>query len=376
MFMSFFDNWFTKKSDGEKLSRPILNKILETMREGAIVVGEDTRVAASNRAAYEAFGRRNGALDGKRLSEILRDLNLHEAFRRALDDGKLSDIELEIPLENHKYNHHVAPVEIDGERSAVGIFYDITQIERLETMRQEFLSNISHELRTPLTSILAFVETLEDGAIDDRENNARFLGVIRKNAERMHRLIDDILELSSIESGGVSLDVKRVDLFDLVEEIFTNLSGKARERAIELTNEVARETMVFADRVRLEQMLTNLIDNAVKFNADNGRVVVRHTQTGSSDDEAEQANDGGNKDVISVSDTGEGISAEHLQRIFERFYRADRARSREIGGTGLGLAIVKHLARLHDGEISVQSKIGKGTTFSLELPKKRMKDEG
>ncbi|MBA2620415.1 MAG: PAS domain-containing protein, partial [Acidobacteria bacterium] len=208
--MSFFDNWFAKKGDGDKLSRPILNKILETIRESAIVVGEDTRVVASNRAAYNAFGRRNGALDGKRLSEILRDLNLHEAFRRALSDKKSSDIELEIPLENCKYDVHIAPVEIDDQRSAVGIFYDITQIERLETMRQEFLSNISHELRTPLTSILAFVETLEDGALRDEENNARFLGVIRKNAERMHRLIDDILELSSIESGNVSLDVKPV----------------------------------------------------------------------------------------------------------------------------------------------------------------------
>ena len=365
MFMSFFDNWFANKSDGEKLSRPILNKILETMRESAIVVGEDTRVLASNRAAYEAFGRRNGALDGKRLSEILRDLNLHEAFRHALFEKKSSDIELEIPLENRKYDVHVAPVEIDDQRSAVGIFYDITQIERLETMRQEFLSNISHELRTPLTSILAFVETLEGGALRDEENNARFLGVIRKNAERMHHLIDDILELSSIESGSVSLDIKPVNLFALVEEIFTNLSGKARGRAVKLTNEVAKDAIVFADRARLEQMLTNLIDNGVKFNTENGRVVVRHqrAETGGSD-----------KDLISVSDTGEGIAAEHLQRIFERFYRADRARSREVGGTGLGLAIVKHLARLHDGEVFVESKTGKGTTFLLELPKK--KDKG
>ncbi len=360
--MSFFDNWFAKKGDGDKLSRPILNKILETIRESAIVVGEDTRVVASNRAAYNAFGRRNGALDGKRLSEILRDLNLHEAFRHALSDKKSSDIELEIPLENCKYDVHIAPVEIDDQRSAVGIFYDITQIERLETMRQEFLSNISHELRTPLTSILAFVETLEDGALRDEENNARFLGVIRKNAERMHRLIDDILELSSIESGNVSLDVKPVNLFALVEEIFTNLSGKARSRSVELTNEVERETIVFADEARLEQMLTNLIDNAVKFNAENGQVIVRHAQSTSDDND---------KDVISVSDTGEGIAAEHQQRIFERFYRADRARSREVGGTGLGLAIVKHLARLHDGEVSVESKTGKGTTFSLELPKKK-----
>jgi two-component system phosphate regulon sensor histidine kinase PhoR len=184
----------------------------------------------------------------------------------------------------------------------------------------------------------------------------------------MHRLIDDILELSSIESGNVSLDVKPVNLFALVDEIFTNLSGKAR--AVQLTNEVAKDTIVFADRARLEQMLTNLIDNAVKFNSENGQVIVRHTRL----EEEQEEEDGKAKDVIFVSDTGEGISAEHLQKIFERFYRADRARSREVGGTGLGLAIVKHLARLHDGEVSVESKTGKGTTFSLELPKK--KDKG
>ena len=252
---------------------------------------------------------------------------------------------------------HIAPIEFDKSKGAIGIFYDITQIERLERVRQEFLSNISHELRTPLTSILAFVETLEDGAIKDEENNQRFLGVIRKNAQRMHRLIDDILELSTIESGKISFELKKINLNQLIEEVFTNLSGKAKERRIKLKNEVSHDAFVFADAVRLEQMLTNLIDNAVKFNAEKGMVIVGF----------EEKNE---KNIISISDTGEGISSEHLQRIFERFYRTDRARSREIGGTGLGLAIVKHLARLHGGEVSVNSALGKGSTFSIELPKK------
>ncbi len=354
--MSFLDNWFAKKSRGEKISRPLLNKILETMRESVLVVGADTRVLSSNRAAHNAFGRKNGALEDKRLSEIIRDLNLHEAFLRTLERGESSDLELEIPsLENRKYDVHIAPIELDEVRGAIGVFYDITHVERLERVRQEFLSNISHELRTPLTSILAFVETLEDGAINDEENNRHFLSVIRKNASRMHRLIDDILELSIIESGKIKLDKKSVNLNLLTEEIFTNLSGKARARGVKLTNEVLPDTFVFADNARLEQMLTNLIDNAVKFNAEGGSVTVGCSQNES-------------KDVIGVADTGEGIANEHLQRIFERFYRTDRARSREIGGTGLGLAIVKHLARLHDGEISVRSTFGKGTTFSLELP--------
>lgn len=355
--MSFLNTWFASKEIEEKPSRPILGKILETLREGVLVVGQDTRILASNAAAYRAFARRNGALEEKRLSEIIRDLALHEAFRRALQNGDSSDIELEIPgIENRKYDVHIAPLQLDDTNGAIGFFHDITQIEHLEKVRQEFLSNISHELRTPLTSIMAFVETLEDGAIEDKENNQRFLGVIRKNAQRMHHLIDDILELSTIEMGKINLELKQVNLATLLEEVFTNLSTKANERRIKLINEVSDDALVCADVVRLEQMLTNLIDNAIKFNRANGSVTVSCAENGT-------------KDIISVVDTGEGISGEHQGRIFERFYRTDRARSREIGGTGLGLAIVKHLARLHGGEVSVASTLTKGTVFSIELPK-------
>ncbi len=354
--MSLLTSWFSKKNTPEKTSRPVLNKILETMRESVLVIGEDTRVLASNEAAYNSFARRNIALETKRLSEVIRDLNLHEAFRKALEDGEFSDLKLEIlGTEKRKYDVHIAPIQLDNEKSAIGVFYDITQIDHLERVRQEFFSNISHELRTPLTSILAFVETLEDGAIEDEENNRRFLTVIRRNAERMHRLIDDILELSSIESGGIQIQPKQISLSSLVREVFTNLSNKADEFKVKLINEIPPETQVFADVIRLEQMLTNLIDNAIKFNREGGNVTVSHLQNGATD-------------LISVADTGDGISGEHLQRIFERFYRTDRARSREIGGTGLGLAIVKHLVKLHGGEISVSSAVGKGSTFSIELP--------
>jgi len=355
--MSFLNTWFASKEIDEKPSRPILGKILETLREGVLVVGQDTRILASNAAAYNAFARRNGALEEKRLSEVIRDLSLHEAFRQALQNDKSSDIELEIPgIEKRKYDVHIAPIQLDNTNSAIGFFHDITQMEHLEKVRQEFLSNISHELRTPLTSIMAFVETLEDGAIEDKENNQRFLGVIRKNAQRMHHLIDDILELSTIETGKINLELKQVKLAALLEEVFTNLSTKANDRRIKLMNEVPDDVLVCADVVRLEQMLTNLIDNAIKFNRVKGSVIVSCAENGT-------------KDIISVADTGEGISGEHQTRIFERFYRTDRARSREIGGTGLGLAIVKHLARLHGGEVSVASTLTKGTIFSIELPK-------
>lgn len=355
--MSFLNTWFANKEIDEKPSRPILSKILETLREGVIVVGADTRILASNAAAYNAFGRSNGALEEKRLSEVIRDASLHEAFSQALQRGDASDITLEIPgIEKHIYDVHIAPIQLDNKNGAIGFFHDITQMQHLENVRQEFLSNISHELRTPLTSIMAFVETLEDGAIEDKENNQRFLGVIRKNAQRMHHLIDDILELSTIETGKIHLELKQVNLSVQVEEIFTNLSAKANERRIRLINEVSPEISVFADVIRIEQMLTNLIDNAIKFNRANGSVTVNCIENGT-------------KHLISVADTGEGISKEHQTRIFERFYRTDRARSREIGGTGLGLAIVKHLSRLHGGEVSVASTPTKGTVFSIELPK-------
>lgn len=355
--MSFLKTFFPAKETDVNQTRIILNKILTAMRESVLVVDAGTRILACNKAACEAFARQNGTLENRRLSEVVRDLNLHKAFRQALEEQKFSNVALEfIGTEKRKYEVRVAPLEINGKNGAIGIFYDITQIEHLERVRQEFLSNISHELRTPLASILAFVETLEDGAIEDKDNNLRFLNVIRRNAERMRHLIDDILELSSIESGKIIITPKKVNLSVLVEEVFLNLSNKALERKIKLTNKVPKNICVYADSSRLEQMLTNLIDNAIKFNNENGQVTVFHQKK-------EKA------DLISVSDTGEGISGEHLQRIFERFYRTDRARSREIGGTGLGLAIVKHLARLHGGEVSVSSTPGKGSTFTIELPR-------
>ena len=341
-------------------SRPatdqLLQGIIDTAREAVFVVDDAMRIKASNSAANIAFSRGNGSLEDRRLSEIVRDLRLHAAFRECIDQQESVDLKLEIgALEKRTFDIHIAPFESEGRRHAIGFFYDVTQVERLEKVRQEFLSNISHELRTPLTSIMAFVETLEDGAIDDADNNRRFLSVIRRNAERMHVLIADILELSLIESGNVSIDKGQVRVAHLVDEIFDSLSTKAEQREILLSHEIDPEARVYADHGRLEQMLTNLIDNAIKFNRTSGTVEVTLKQTPE-------------RSIISVTDSGEGIMAEHLGRIFERFYRLDRGRTREVGGTGLGLAIVKHLARLHGGEVTVESELGRGTTFHIELP--------
>lgn len=337
-------------------SPDLLHKILDATRECVLMVDADLRISNCNGAAVTAFSRPGMKIEGRRLTEVIRDLDLHGAYAQAISSGDTSDLRLEIiGTERRKFDVHVAPIEMDGTQQAIGFFYDTTQIDRLESVRQEFLSNISHELRTPLTSILAFVETLEDGAFEDQENNRRFLATIRRNAERMSSLIADILELSLIESGQVSIAKRGVRLRDLVDEVFANLSAKAAYREIRLINLVPAETLPFADPDRLEQMLINLIDNAIKFNRRGGSVTVS----------SGQHPDGV---TISVADTGEGILPEHLGRLFERFYRIDRARSREIGGTGLGLAIVKHLARLHGGEVSVRSALSEGTVFSIELP--------
>lgn len=325
-------------------------------REGAMAVDEHLRVVIANPAAVRAFSRTGLSLEGRRLSEVIRDAGLHDSFRRVVEYRETVDMRLEAGgTEQRVFDVHISPLEIEGKPLAVGIFHDLTRMERLERIRQEFLSNISHELRTPLTSILAFIETLEDGAIDDKENNRRFVGVIRRNAERMRCLIADILELSLIESGKVAVDRRIMDLRPAVDAVMNDLSSKAIGRSIGLANRVPSSATVLADPIRLEQMLTNLIDNAIKFDRENGCVTVTFEH-------------GPEMDVISVSDTGEGILPEHLPRVFERFYRADRARTSDAGGTGLGLAIVKHLARLHGGEVRAESALGKGSTFSIELP--------
>ncbi len=355
-----------------------LGKLFEAtmngMREGLLVVDKDMRVVASNRAAHRLFNLSRGKLDAQRLTELTRNPAIYSAFLDALKGTERSGVKVETHgPERLVFDLRVVPLgnangkSADGQggagaQGALGVFIDVTRIERLEHVRQEFLSNVSHELRTPLTAILAFVETLETGAVDDQESARRFLAIIRKNAARMHDLIDDILELSAIEAGNVQVKAEPVELSPIVNDVMSSLATKAFEQSVILTNLVAREAMIFADARRLEQMLTNLVENAIKFNRAAGQVTIRFV-SGSRVDEKQR------RDKIIVADTGEGIPAQHLERLFERFYRVDRARSREMGGTGLGLAIVKHLARAHGGEVTVTSELGKGSTFTIELPR-------
>jgi two-component system phosphate regulon sensor histidine kinase PhoR len=337
----------------------LLEATMSGMREGLLVVNRDMRVVASNPAAHKLFNPAVPALKSQRVTELTRNPAIYSAFLDGLKGIERSGVKVETHgPERQIFDLRVVPigsVNGSGAEGALGVFFDITRTERLELVRQEFLSNVSHELRTPLTAIIAFVETLENGALDDPESSQRFLSIIRKNASRMHGLIDDILELTAIEGGNVQLRAAPVELEPLVEDVCASLAAKAAAQSVTLKNDVAPDVTVRADARRLEQMLTNLIDNGIKFSRENGTVTISHET--------------GTRDKIFVRDNGDGIPTQHLERLFERFYRVDRARSRDLGGTGLGLAIVKHLALLHGGEITVNSELGKGSTFTLHLPK-------
>jgi two-component system phosphate regulon sensor histidine kinase PhoR len=238
---------------------------------------------------------------------------------------------------------------------AVGVFFDISQLERLERVRREFFANLSHELRTPLTAILAYADTLEAGGFDDPQNSKRFIEKLQKHATRMSKLISDISDLSAIESGEIHLALEPIRLRGAVADIIALAEARRRDCAVSFCLSVPENLFVQADRSRLEQILSNLIDNAVKFNRPGGLVTVK-------------AENMGEKAVVVIEDTGVGIPTSDLPRIFERLYRADKSRSSRIEGTGLGLAIVKHLVQAHCGEITATSELGRGSHFTFTLP--------
>ena len=345
-------------ANGPGAAAALLEATMNGMREGVLVVDGSLRIVSANEAAGSVFGRKRVSLTGQPLSALTRNPAIHAAYRAALEQGEDTQVKVELLGPDRRVLElRVSPLELgeaQDSRDAVGVFFDITELERLERVRQEFLSNVSHELRTPLTAIVTFVETLEGGALEDPRDARRFVSIIGRNAERMRTLIEDIMELSAIESGGTKVEPRPVRLSPLVQETLRALAAKAEDCGVSLVNDVAPEATVYADPRRLEQMLLNLVDNAVKFSRRGGAVTVGHVR--------------GERDLVSVTDAGEGIPAEHLPRIFERFYRVDRARSRDLGGTGLGLAIVKHLARAHGGEVRVRSAPEEGSTFTIELP--------
>ncbi|HEX7878299.1 MAG TPA: ATP-binding protein, partial [Candidatus Eisenbacteria bacterium] len=345
-----------------------LRQILETMVEGVMVLAPDGRVTLENAAMRRLVGT-TGPLAGRTAIEALRISEFEAAARDIQAGGPAADLELVLdavvsldPREaapmgaasRRTFRVSLAPLAVEQGRSVVAVFHDISQVRELENLRRDFVANVSHELRTPLTAIKGYVETLRDGEIApaDRE---RFLDIVARHSNRLSVLIEDLLELSRLESPETRLDIRPNSLPAAAQRALALLDGAAHLAEVTLVSGMPADLpAVVADARSLEQILINLLDNAIKHTGKGGRVMLSASRQEG-------------RVLVSVADTGIGIPAHALPRVFERFYRVDQGRSREHGGTGLGLAIVKHLVALHGGEVGVESEPGKGSRFWFTL---------
>ncbi|HEU4427373.1 MAG TPA: ATP-binding protein [Myxococcota bacterium] len=332
--------------------RERLEAVLDGMVEGVLVTATDGGVQLANTRLRELFDAW-GEVAGRRVLEVVRRADVAEALERAA--GSKEPVAIEIALANDGLlEMHARRFPERGEmQGVVAVFHDVSEIRRLENHRRDFVANVSHELRTPLTAIQGFAETLRDESLD-ADRRRQFVDVISRNAERLRALIEDLLELSRIEGRTLPLALEPVDTAAVTTSLLRDLRPRLDARSLEASLRGAARP-VLADRRALEQVLQNLLDNAVKYTEPGGRIEVRLAN-------------GEGKVRVEVADTGIGIPDRDRSRVFERFYRVEKARSRDLGGTGLGLAIVKHLVQAMDGEVFLSSREGEGTTFTVVLP--------
>jgi len=342
------------------------NRILETIaREmliGAIALDGEGRIVYANKFFIGSFSPDSalGEIQGSALSEFIADKGLLKVVGEFLDcaaDSFCCDEhkKIEITEDERSFEVRIVPLDENNDTSLMLFFKDITEEKMVEAIKRDFVANVSHELRTPLASIKGYSETLLDGAMNNRESAKDFLGIIDKNATRMSRLIEDLLVLSRVESQQMLMVSEVIDLCELVRSMVDGLRKQARDKGIEIALDIEDGVPgVVADKGRVEQVMVNLLDNAIKYTSEGGNIDVSVCVR---DCEA----------VVEVRDTGIGIPASDMPRIFERFYRVDKARSRELGGTGLGLAIVKHIIQGLSGRVWVESEPGKGSVFSFAL---------
>ena len=331
--------------------------LFNSMLEGLLLLDRNRRIYLANRAFKNLFGLKT-ELRGKTVMEALRVHELAALVERVESDGQVFDYELKLPELCERWLQVNAAVISNsaGEREGmILVFHDLTRLKQLERTREEFVANVSHELRTPLSLIKGYVETLLDGARNDPVVTERFLKIIERNASRLDLLIQDLLAISALESGRITLNLQPVLLRPLAEKVLADLKARTDAKGVKLVNDLP-ELTAMADADRLEQVLANLVDNAIKYGRADGTVIVGGQKTDA------------DKIEIFVQDDGPGIPPESLDRVFERFYRVDKARSREQGGTGLGLSIVKHIVQSHGGKVWVKSEPGKGATFLFTLP--------
>ncbi len=349
--------------------RDELDAILRSMTEAVVVTGARGEVLLLNGQARKTFALNIDAdYNGRDFIELCRDPRLQEFVARSTGspNGEITAAEVRLQNPSPRYLAvSAAPVRRGSGvgMSRVFVFHDITQLKTYETMRADFIANLTHEIRTPLSALYGYAETLEHG-VDDPETAKRFLGIIERQAKRLARLVDDLLSLSNLERGLTPLKLEEIAPPSILEDAAELMRERAERGGIHLEIERPAELpSIRADRDKMHQVFLNLIDNAIKYTPRGGRVMLR-TRVTNRPNGAE-----GHPGVeMIVADTGEGIPAADIPRLTERFYRVDRARSRDLGGTGLGLAIVKHIVQLHQGTLGIESRIGEGTTVTIALP--------
>lgn len=340
-------------------SKGSLEAVLANMESGVLLFDSCGRVNLINPAAERLLGVRAEEALGKQHVEVVKNYSLSSLIEGVLSSWQPGRIEASIIYPKERtVDAHAAPIfGVQGEpRGVVVVLYDISELKHLERVRSEFVANVSHELKTPVTAVKGFAETLLSGALYNFRAAEEFVNIIYEEAERLSRLIHDLLELSKIESKGFRLRIEPVELDREITRIVDKLKPQFIKKGLALSTDLPPEPVIVkADRDQIEQVLLNLLDNSLKYTPSGGEVEVSLRREG-------------NEAVVAVRDTGIGIPREDLPRIFERFYRVDKARSRKLGGTGLGLSIVKHIVEAHRGRVWVESELGKGSTFYFSLP--------
>jgi len=335
-----------------------LRAMLASMIEGVVAVDENDEIAFINQAARELLDIGPRPIEGHTLWRLAPIRELEELLERARESGRRELLELDLFRGGRErvFQAHVSPFRGGGKAGFVLVLHDITEVRRLERVRRDFVANVSHELKTPLTSIQGFVETLLAGALQDQENNVRFLQRIDANVRRLTNLVSDLLSLARIESGQLAVQAEPVDWRQVLDGVLHLRESALSAKGLELVLEGRERALeVLGDREAMTQVLDNLIDNAIQYTPAPGKITVRLARRGG-------------LGMVEVEDTGIGVPAADLNRIFERFYRVDKARSSAAGGTGLGLSIVKNLALRMHGEVEVDSAEGRGSTFRVLLP--------
>jgi two-component system phosphate regulon sensor histidine kinase PhoR len=331
---------------------------LDNMVEGVIALDHHARIISLNSPIEKIFSLSKKEAAGKNFLEAIRNVELLAIIENVLGQGKFISQELSIVLPVQKvFQINASPVFENGKVSGcVVVVHDISEIRALEIIRRDFVTNVSHELKTPLTSIKGFIETLLEGAMDDKEHNRQFLEIIRDHTNRLDQLTNDLLQLSSLELKGMQLEKSVFALRPLCERVLLGFTTQLKIKGVLVKTDIPAALRLEADQDKLEQVVTNLIDNAIKFSKEKGLIEISALEA-----------DAGIKVII--ADSGIGIPLKDIPRIFERFYRVDKARARELGGTGLGLSIVKHIVELHGGRIGVESNEGFGSRFWFTIPR-------